>query len=79
MCRVKYTRMKRLTLAILKEHKGEKRLVECVLDDTIFNPMLSENMFWYLLKNDRKIYQELYRDGKIKKPRGFGEWVKDII
>jgi len=76
---MKYTRMKRLTYSILREHAGQKELVDIVLEGQIFNPMMNENTFWYLLENDHKIYEELYKEGKIKKPKGYGEWVRDLI
>ena len=56
---MKYTRMKRLTYSILREHAGQKELVDIVLEGQIFNPMMNENTFWYLLENDHKIYEEL--------------------
>ena len=74
---MKYTRMKRYVYSVLKEHAGERKLVD--IEINIFNPMMNENTFWYLLKNDHKIYEELYRDGTIKKPSALGAWITDLI
>ena len=76
---MKYTRMKRLVYALLKEHAGEKEL-ECIeIPSKIFTPCMNENAFWYLFYNEYKIYEELYNEGKIKTPKYLGEWIKDLI
>jgi hypothetical protein len=75
---MKYTRMKRLVFAILKKHKGEKTLVDVVLCDEMIGGMTDKD-FCYMFDDIDMVFQELYREGKIKQPIGCGEWVKDLI
>jgi hypothetical protein len=71
--------MKRLVYAILKEHKGQRDLADLILRDHFNVFSVRDGIDWYLFDNFDRIFEELYKEGKIKKPLYHGVWVDDLI